>query len=87
MHGAIVHGRGATDEERKVERKNPTAVRMVLPRTWNTAVIRVTINTRATRKLQPLTTAWADQNTYVDPAQTLADLDPLTEAEEPQYLV
>ena len=82
-----MHGRGATDEGKKVEIKNPTAGRMVLPRTRNTAVVRVTINTRTTRKLQPSKIAWADQNTYVDPAQTLADLDLLTEAEEPQYLV
>ena len=85
-HSATLHGRRATDEEREVERKNPTAGRMVLPRTWNTTVVRVTIDTRTTRKLQPSTTAWADQNTYVDPAKILADLDPLTEAEERQYL-
>ena len=82
-----MHSRGATEEERKVERKNPTSGRMVLPRIWNKKVVRVTINTQTTSKLQPATTAWADQNTYVDPSQTLADLDPLTEAEDRQYLV
>ena len=82
-----MHDRKATDEERRVKRKKPTDGRMVLQQTWNTTMARVTINTQTTRMLQHLTTAWADQITYVDPSETLADLDPQTEAEERQYLV
>ena len=82
-----MHGRVATDKERKVKRKNPTAGRTVLPQTWNTAVVRVTINTQTTSTLQHLTTAWSDHIKYVDPAKTLADLDPQTEVEERQCLV
>ena len=86
-HRNIARQGGNQQGKKKVERKNTTSGRMVLPRTWNTTVVRVTINTWTTRKLQRSTTAWADQNTYVDPAKTLADLDMLTEAEERQYLV
>ena len=70
--------------KKKVEIKNPTAGRMVLPRTRNTAVVRVTINTQTTSTLQHLTITWADHIKYVDPAKTLADLDPQTEVEERQ---
>ena len=67
--------------------QNPTAGRMVSQQTWNTTVARVTINTRTTRMLQHSTTAQADHITPVDPAETPADLDLQTEAEERQCLV
>ena len=83
----MVHGRGATDKERKLKGKNHTAGHMSSPRTWTTIVVRVTINTRTTRTPQHSTTTWEDQNTYVDPSKILADLNSQTEAEERQYLV
>ena len=67
--------------------QNPTAGHMVSQETWITAVERVTTNTRATRVMQRLTTAWADQIAPVDTAETTAHLDPQTEAEERQCLV
>ena len=75
-----MHGREATDEEITAKIKNRTAGRMVLQKTWNTTVARVTINTRTTIMLQHSTTAWADQITSVKPTKTLADLDLQTEA-------
>ena len=86
-HGAIVHGRRATDEEKGAKRQNLTAGLMVSQQIWSTTVERVTIDTRTTSMLQHLTTAWADHITPVDPSETLADLDPQTEADERQCLV
>ena len=82
-----MHGRKATNEKKGAKSQNPTVGLMVSQQTWSTTVERVTINTRTTRVMQQLTTAWADQITGVDPAKTTADLDPQTEAEERQCLV
>ena len=82
-----MHGRRETDEEKGAKRKNPTARLMVSQQTWSTTVERVTIKTRTTGVMQQLKTAWADHITGVDPAETTADLDPQTEAEEHQCLV
>ena len=82
-----MHGRRANDEEKGAKRQNPTAGLMVSQQTWSTTVERVTINTRTTRVMQKLTTAWAYPITPVDTAKTLSDLDPQTEAEECQCLV
>ena len=59
----------------------------MLQQLWSTKVERVTINTRTTRVMQKLTTTWADPITPVDTAETPADLDPQTGAEERQCLV
>ena len=61
---------------------------------WNTyamdedPVMRTNLNPMSVQWQPPtILEAWADQNIYVDPAKILADLDPLIEAEERQYLV
>ena len=82
-----MHGRKATNEGKGAKIQNPTSGLMVSQQTWSTTVVRVTINTRTTRVMQKLTTAWADQITGADPDKTTANLDPQTEAEEGQCLV
>ena len=82
-----MHGRRETDEGKGVKRQNTIAGLMVSQQTWITEVERVTINTQTTIMLQHLTTAWADQISPVEPAETPADLDPQTEAEECQCLM
>ena len=70
-----------------MKNQNPTAGHMALQDTWIKIVEHVTTSTRATRVMQRLTTAWADQIAHVDTAKATAHLDPQTEAEERQCLV